>query len=1109
MIERYRARLLRACTRLRAWTAVLACLAATALAPAQSVTGDFIPGLASAFGGVATEPNAPGGFTILVDDDDDPLTPPVAYNLAAQTPALVAQTNYFLSPSRRFLYVLEDNSQGTTASRLWFARLDGMGGISIVHGPYSISGQMGPGRVLQGPFYYESFGGLNTAYLILGQPNGSEVWAQVFDLNTPGLSGQARVTLSAGLGAGSFAPSGTHLVIKNGISDIDTQNVDFTLINVCGVGGDFGLASDIRVPSSDIPPDPVFSVTAIGSGTIDVVGQIPGQPNPVFAQTLPDCVDAQPPVLGACCFDFGGSTVCSDGVTAFQCGNGNFFPSMTCDQVCPQPEVEIFGGAPTAIGAGSPLTYSFTVLNTGSVPATNVVVSARSPAGQTITSVSVADLIFNGSTSVQWTIPTLAPGADRTFTMTVTTPCAPGVIDLPMTAYEARIGFTVYRGNDLSTQVLTQGGGMITLAVASAASNGEPAIQGDFVTHTLTMTNSGSTAATGLRLQCIRLGPGNSLDAVLDDAGGTVTPNDCAPGFLTWEGDLPPMSTRTLVLRTRIDCVQQQNPGGPFGVWLNQGAEIALRGGPPCNDIVARVTARPVPTLPPMRSALAYSEVNPGTLRFHQNSLTPFFGSVIGLGRLGEEAEILITIDNPAGPDLANASFEYILGETFEAAATPFVGTPPAGVTWDPTTEAVRYTGPLATGDSIEVRLRAVMSSIRRPDDRVTLSSGSGCSLPIFPTRSASIYAVPEPSGLAEVHAVSAFNHYRFDDPILGAPDAELPAFWIEGLASIGAGSDGTLYVREILASYLINPATLNFAVFPQPAVPQDADPISGGVLHADQSSLWRYLPDGTSQEVYRDTTGMAGPGRACVTNDGLIHLIVNDPATSVRSVMTLDPAAGPLPLDAPALASAVAPPAVPLSYDSAFGPVLSRDFAGLIDDGTDLYATVTTTYDGLPGTPGVTQVIALVRIDPTSGAVTVLEPELSISRALDAPPLPMDASPTFATNVTGLLLYDPAQGPVFALGFNSGFATIDPSGIPTAYVGLASGDRLRGLTYLGVRCGIADLNADGLLTFTDITLFTQAFANGDASVDFAAPFGQLTFADVSAFLAAFSAGCP
>ena len=53
-----------------------------------------------------------------------------------------------------------------------------------------------------------------------------------------------------------------------------------------------------------------------------------------------------------------------------------------------------------------------------------------------------------------------------------------------------------------------------------------------------------------------------------------------------------------------------------------------------------------------------------------------------------------------------------------------------------------------------------------------------------------------------------------------------------------------------------------------------------------------------------------------------------------------------------------------------------------------------------------------------------------------------------------------------------------------------------------------ADLNADGVLNFFDVSAFLQAFGNLDDAADFDSN-GEWNFFDVSAFLSAFGTGCP
>lgn len=60
----------------------------------------------------------------------------------------------------------------------------------------------------------------------------------------------------------------------------------------------------------------------------------------------------------------------------------------------------------------------------------------------------------------------------------------------------------------------------------------------------------------------------------------------------------------------------------------------------------------------------------------------------------------------------------------------------------------------------------------------------------------------------------------------------------------------------------------------------------------------------------------------------------------------------------------------------------------------------------------------------------------------------------------------------------------------------------------IDTNCCAADLNADGMLDFFDVSVFLTAFSNEDPIADFNAD-NMWDFFDVSAFLTAFNAGCP
>lgn len=54
-----------------------------------------------------------------------------------------------------------------------------------------------------------------------------------------------------------------------------------------------------------------------------------------------------------------------------------------------------------------------------------------------------------------------------------------------------------------------------------------------------------------------------------------------------------------------------------------------------------------------------------------------------------------------------------------------------------------------------------------------------------------------------------------------------------------------------------------------------------------------------------------------------------------------------------------------------------------------------------------------------------------------------------------------------------------------------------------------ADLNADGLLNFFDVAVYTAMYNDQNAGADFAAPWGTLNFFDVAAYMNAYQNGCP
>ena len=104
---------------------------------------------------------------------------------------------------------------------------------------------------------------------------------------------------------------------------------------------------------------------------------------------------------------------------------------------------------------------------------------------------------------------------------------------------------------------------------------------------------------------------------------------------------------------------------------------------------------------------------------------------------------------------------------------------------------------------------------------------------------------------------------------------------------------------------------------------------------------------------------------------------------------------------------------------------------------------------------------------------------------------------------------YEPAIGQVATVltapSISGSFDAVDDSGLGwkrRAVVSVES-DRVD----VRIRCA-ADLNDDGLLDLSDVTLFTQAFTANDMLADLYAPYGLLDLGDALAFIEMFNTGC-
>ncbi len=177
----------------------------------------------------------------------------------------------------------------------------------------------------------------------------------------------------------------------------------------------------------------------------------------------------------------------------------------------------------------------------------------------------------------------------------------------------------------------------------------------------------------------------------------------------------------------------------------------------------------------------------------------------------------------------------------------------------------------------------------------------------------------------------------------------------------------------------------------------------------------------------------------------------------------------------------------------------------------------------------GIGQIAAAMRLEGT------IAPGSSVGALIASQPITMMASAVFEAEVAGpadadqinstssfqangtlnVTLVEGFNPPLTwnavlvnaTLGVSGAFDTINapqPADNRLAFRAVYTPTQIR----IGVFC-TADVNADGLLNFFDISRFIADYNAGNPAADIAAPIGVLNFFDIAAFIARYNSGCP
>ena len=191
---------------------------------------------------------------------------------------------------------------------------------------------------------------------------------------------------------------------------------------------------------------------------------------------------------------------------------------------------------------GNTITFTVTVTNSGPARATNLSLDDAIPAGLTVGSVSPS---VGSYTAPTWTIGTLDDGASATLTIIATVNA--GTAGSTITNTVTNVLFDQTDSNatpdDLSESITV--GNSTDLVVAKIVDDATPD-EGDTVTFTVTVTNSGPARATNVAIDDV-------LPAGL--TAGTVTPSQGTWAAPTWTvGTIDSGSSATLTIEATVDA---------------------------------------------------------------------------------------------------------------------------------------------------------------------------------------------------------------------------------------------------------------------------------------------------------------------------------------------------------------------------------------------------------------------------------------------------------------------------------------------------------------------------------------------------------------------------
>lgn len=550
---------------------------------------------------------------------------------------------------------------------------------------------------------------------------------------------------------------------------------------------------------------------------------------------------ATTPVTGAACLAGGG---CIDGVTpawAASAGATWLGAGTTCGiGSCPSPPMVVLSvsvSAPASATSGAPITYTITGQNNGNMSSSSLVLSVPVPPNGSFVSATGGGTNLAGV--VRWNVASLAPGGSISEQIVVSAPCSGSSVTLSGASLFGIPGGTVYAVSRTTT--LSAGStAAMGFSVRSTASAPVPLHPGAVITHHVRLDNSAGPQRSGIRFSAI-VPYDATFGTTLASAGGSVTTGGAT---FSWTGSLAAGAIDSVVFTTVVSSCRSTSITSEL---LNRGGNVTLTNA--CTATLG--TASIVDTFPlappPVTCAL-----------WHVNGHVPGGSPGFTVVRPGDTMELQLRVTNnettPQGP----VAMRLPIGSGFTPVGNPpFVGTPPAGTTWDAGASTLHWDGTLAVGQTVSIAFRAQIDPAQCRATLTATGDTPGCTNTVSGSIAVATSNPPPASsvlvGLHPYYGVWAW------DPANPGTSTWLLCVSSESMSGMDVAPNADLWISG-LRSMRFNPTTLFMEQFraletdgPHAAFTTDLGLINGvGFVGGNQADWFAPVSGGGGQQLRR-----------------------------------------------------------------------------------------------------------------------------------------------------------------------------------------------------------------------------------------------------------------